>query len=77
VLSRTRQALEAFDNQHDFERLADDKLASFRSGKGGGWKLLGQTTVNFTADHNVIEVSGGHDDYRRIKFKVTDSPVDI
>jgi DNA-binding transcriptional LysR family regulator len=26
VLSRTRQALEAFDNQHDFERLAADVL---------------------------------------------------
>ena len=43
----------------------------------GSWRLLGTVSANHTADHDVIVVRGPYDYFRRIKFKVTDSPVKI
>jgi hypothetical protein len=39
--------------------------------------VIGQVTANFTADHDVIVVKGPFDNFRRIKFKVTDAPLHI
>jgi hypothetical protein len=35
MLSQTRRALEDFDNQHDFERMAADILNQFKMGDVG------------------------------------------
>lgn len=45
--------------------------------KAGSWKLLGTVHAKHTADHDALNVPGPHDYYRKIKFKVTDSPVNI
>ena len=56
---------------------AQDKVTHPRAGAPGQWRLLGQVTANLTADHDVIVVRGPFDNFRRIKFKVTDAPLDI
>jgi hypothetical protein len=38
---------------------------------------IGQVTANFTVDHDVIVVKGPFDNFRRIKFKVTNAPLHI
>jgi hypothetical protein len=56
---------------------AQDKVTHPRAGAPGQWRLLGQVTANLTADHDVIVVKGPFDNFRRIKFKVTDAPLNI
>ena len=43
----------------------------------GTWQLIGTIQANFTADHDTIYVKGPFDNFRRIKFKVTNAPVNI
>lgn len=45
--------------------------------KAGSWRVLGTVHAKHTADHDALSVPGPHDYYRKIKFKVTDSPVNI
>jgi len=45
--------------------------------KAGSWRLLGTLQAQHTADHDRLEVKGPYDFYRKLKFKVTDSPVNI
>jgi len=56
---------------------AQDKVTHPRAGAPGEWRLIGQVTANLTADHDVIVVKGPFDNFRRIKFKVTDAPLNI
>jgi len=53
------------------------KVTRPRPGAAGQWRLIGQVTANFMADHDVIVVQGPYDNFRRIKFKVTDAPIHI
>ena len=46
-----------------------------RAGHAGSWRLLGTVVANHTADHDQIIVAGPHDYFRRLKFKVTNSPL--
>jgi hypothetical protein len=39
--------------------------------------LLGTTQAKFTADHDAIYISGPYDFFRRLKFKVTDAPLNL
>jgi len=48
-----------------------------RGGPAGSWRLIGTTQANFTTDHDVVTVVGPHDQFRKLKFKVTDAPLDI
>jgi hypothetical protein len=48
-----------------------------RPGAAGTWRLLGTTQANHTADHDVIIVQGPYDNFRKIKFKVTDAPLNL
>jgi hypothetical protein len=59
------------------DSVAQDKRVRPRAGPAGSWRLIGEVTANFTADHDVIVVKGPYDNFRRIKFKVTDAPLDI
>ncbi|QQY81698.1 hypothetical protein JJL45_12295 [Tamlana sp. s12] len=43
----------------------------------GKWVNLGTTHANHTADHDRINVPGPYDYYRKLKFKVRDSPLNI
>ena len=46
-------------------------------GPPGSWRPIGQTHANHTADHDVIVVKGPYDNFRKIKFKVTDAPLSM
>ncbi len=46
-------------------------------GAAGQWKLIGQTHADHGADHDTIVVQGPFDNFRRIKFKVTDAPLNM
>ena len=47
------------------------------AGAAGQWKLIGQTHADHGADHDGIVVKGPFDNFRRIKFKVTDAPLNM
>ncbi len=48
-----------------------------KSGNTGTWKLLGSVQAKFSADHDAISVQGPYDYFRKIKFKVTNAPLDM
>jgi hypothetical protein len=48
-----------------------------KTAPAGTWRLLGTTHANHTADHDVITVQGPYDNFRKIKFKVTDAPLNL
>jgi hypothetical protein len=48
-----------------------------RGGSPGSWRLIGTTQANYRADHDAIIVQGPFDNFRRIKFKVTNADLNI
>jgi hypothetical protein len=48
-----------------------------KPGTAGTWRLLGQTHADHGADHDTIVVKGPYDNFRKIKFKVTDAPLNM
>jgi len=48
-----------------------------RAGNAGEWRLIGQTHADHGADHDSIIVKGPFDNFRKIKFKVTDAPLNM
>jgi hypothetical protein len=48
-----------------------------RAGAPGTWRLIGTTQADFKADHDAIVVAGPFDDFRKVKFKVTDAPLNL
>jgi hypothetical protein len=53
------------------------KVTHPRAGAPGEWRVLGTTHANHTADHDTIVVRGPFDNFRCIKFKVTDAPLNL
>jgi hypothetical protein len=53
------------------------KISQPRAGAPGTWRLIGTTQANFAADHDAIIVKGPFDDFRKVKFKVTDAPLNL
>ena len=53
------------------------QVAVPRGGPVGSWRLLGTVTANHTADHDAIIVAGPYDFFRRLKFKVTNAPLNM
>ena len=43
----------------------------------GNWHLLGSVSAGHSGDHDAIHVNGTHDYYRKLKFKVTNSPLNM
>lgn len=43
----------------------------------GEWQVIGTVQADHTADHDAIIVKGPFDDFSKIKFIVTDAPVNI
>lgn len=54
-----------------------NKVVSPHAGSAGQWQLIGQTHASHSADHDTIVVQGPFDNFRRIKFKVTDAPLNL
>jgi len=46
-------------------------------GAAGEWRLIGQTQADHAADHDSIIVKGPFDNFRKIKFKVTNAPLNM
>ncbi len=57
-------ALAGDNNKHD-------------DGRDGSWEKLGKVTATHGADHDKIKVEGRNDDFRKLKFKVSDSPLNM
>jgi hypothetical protein len=43
----------------------------------GSWRLLGTVQANRQADHDIIIIAGPHDYFKKLKFKVTDAPLQM
>ena len=41
------------------------------------WVRLGRVTATHAADHDKIRVEGRNDDFRKLKFRVSDSPLNL
>ena len=54
-----------------------EKVVQPSAGATGQWKLIGQTHADHGADHDAIVVQGPFDNFRRIKFRVTDAPLNM
>jgi hypothetical protein len=48
---------------------AQDKVVRPRAGVAGEWRLLGQVTANFKADHDTIVVRGPYDNFNRLDVR--------
>ena len=48
-----------------------------KPGAAGTWRLIGQTHADHAQDHDTIIVKGPYDNFRKIKFKVTDAPLNM
>ena len=53
------------------------KVVQPKAGSPGEWRLIGQTHADHGADHDAIIVKGPFDNFRKIKFKVTDAPLNM
>ncbi|MGL6268175.1 MAG: hypothetical protein ACRC2O_09610 [Chitinophagaceae bacterium] len=53
------------------------KVSQPRPGGTGSWRLLGTVQAKHSADHDIIYIKGPYDYFRRIKFKVTDAPLNM
>jgi hypothetical protein len=51
------------------------QLSQPKGGPNGSWVLIGQTQASHSADHDSITVVGRHDNFHRLKFKVTGAPL--
>ncbi len=48
-----------------------------KPGAPGTWQVLGRTSANLTGDHDAIILRGPFNNFRQIKFRVSDAPLDI
>jgi len=46
-------------------------------GSPGSWRIIGTTHASHSANHDALVVKGPFDDFRKIKFKVTDAPLNM
>ncbi len=53
------------------------KVTQPRGGPAGSWRVIGTVQADHAADHDVLVVSGPHDDFRSIKFKVTNASLNM
>jgi hypothetical protein len=53
------------------------KIASPRGGAPGAWRLIGTVEADRKADHDTIVVKGPFDDFRKVKFKVTNAGLNL
>ena len=53
------------------------KVVQPKAGPKGSWRLLGRTEASHTADHDTIIVQRPFDNFRSIKFKVINAPLDM
>ena len=57
-------------------------LHSYKAGSSenmvnDNWRELGRVKAGHNGDHDRIEINGPHDSYRRLKFRVENSPLNM
>lgn len=52
------------------------QVRNIRPGVAGSWRIIGTTVANFNTDRDVIVVQGA-DNFRKLKFKVYDAPLNM
>jgi hypothetical protein len=57
--------------------LADGWYMDDNNHNNGAWVRLGRVTATHSADHDRIRVEGRNDDFRKLKFRVSDSPLNL
>ncbi len=57
--------------------VAQPKVVQPKGGAPGSWRLIGQTHADHGADHDTIIVKGPYDNFRKVKFKVTDAGLNM
>ncbi len=60
-----------------FQGAFAQRVSQPRSGPTGSWRVLGTTSAKSSGDHDAIYIKGPYDFFRRIKFKVTDSNIEM
>ena len=55
----------------------EQQMSHPRGSPSGSWVVIGQTQASHSADHDSIAVVGKHDNFRRLKFKVTGAPLNL
>jgi hypothetical protein len=53
------------------------KVTKPKPGPKGSWRLIGRVEASHSADHDTIIVRGPYDNFRKVKFKVTDAPLNL
>jgi hypothetical protein len=53
------------------------KVVKPRPGSTGSWRYLGTTSARSSADHDMIIIAGPYDFFRKLKFKVKDSGLEM
>ncbi len=53
------------------------KVVQPNQGNPGSWRVIGKVQANYGGDHDTIIVEGPYDNFRAIKFKVTDAPLNM
>jgi hypothetical protein len=53
------------------------KVTQPRSGNPGSWRVLGTCQAKSSGDHDAIYLKGPYDYFRKLKFKVTDSNLEM
>jgi hypothetical protein len=56
--------------------LADQEVRP-NNGPKGTWAQLGRVSASHSADHDRITVTGKNDDFRKLKFKVSDASLNM
>ena len=54
-----------------------DDVTHPHGGPAGTWERLGQVTASHHADHDRISMTGRNDSFRKLKFRVSDSPLNM
>jgi hypothetical protein len=54
-----------------------DKVVKPNAGQAGSWRLIGQVHASHSRDHDTLVVRGPYDNFRRIKFRVSDAPLNM
>jgi hypothetical protein len=53
------------------------KLSAPEKKNFDNWRLLGSVSAGHNGDHDVIHIDGPHDSFRKLKFRVSNSPLNM
>ena len=57
--------------------LCAQQVSQPKPGSKGSWRYLGTSKASHSTDHDIMIIKGPFDYFRRLKFKVTNSPLNM